>query len=562
LRNNLSIRTKISVVFVAMLANVIVLGAVSLRASTAANTAIQDMNENYVLSMIYLGDMQAAISNIRSLPSRGLLAGDDKAAVSELASQEQALQEKYRAAESRYAPTVGSPEEQRAYDTIKTSYSAYMAVTKTVWDQLRAGKAEDARHAVAASLPPAATKLTDALTADAALNARGAQESATTAGTDYQTRWWTALVLMGVAVVLAVAAGVAMISSIARPITGMTAAMRRLASGDKGVEIPARGRGDEVGQMAEAVEVFKQNMIEADRLRLEQEALKARAAADQKAMLGRLADRFESRVVGMVQQLSAGSGEATSTADALTGIAGKSGRQAEAVATAAERASAGVQTVASAAEELTASIGEISRQVSQSARMTGRAVTDAQRTDVIVRALADGAQKIGDVLGLITSIAGQTNLLALNATIEAARAGDAGKGFAVVASEVKSLANQTGRATEEIGAQIAQIQTATREAVEAIGGITATIEQISSTATTIASAVEEQGAATAEIARNVQQTAQATQAVTMNIAGVSQAANETGAAAQQVLRVASGLSDQATELTREVNSFVSEVRAA
>jgi methyl-accepting chemotaxis protein len=194
--------------------------------------------------------------------------------------------------------------------------------------------------------------------------------------------------------------------------------------------------------------------------------------------------------------------------------------------------------------------------------MTAKAVSDAQRTDAIVRALAEGAQKIGDVVGLITSIAGQTNLLALNATIEAARAGDAGKGFAVVASEVKSLANQTGRATEEIAAQITQIQNATKEAVEAIRGIAETIEQVSAIATTIASAVEEQGAATAEIARNVQQTAHATREVTVNIGGMSQAASETGQAASQVLSVATDVSHQAENLSTEVGGFVAEVRAA
>jgi methyl-accepting chemotaxis protein len=221
-----------------------------------------------------------------------------------------------------------------------------------------------------------------------------------------------------------------------------------------------------------------------------------------------------------------------------------------------------VQTVAAAAEQLTASISEISRQVAQSAQRSGQAVADAQRTDVIVRALAEAAEKIGHVVGLISNIAGQTNLLALNATIEAARAGDAGKGFAVVASEVKSLANQTAKATEEIGAQIGQIQAATQEAVLAIQGITGTIEEVSAIAVSIAAAVEEQGAATGEIARNVQQTAKSARDVTTNIAGVNRAATETGLAAGQVLDAAGDLSRQAEQLTREVGGFLAEVRAA
>jgi methyl-accepting chemotaxis protein len=200
--------------------------------------------------------------------------------------------------------------------------------------------------------------------------------------------------------------------------------------------------------------------------------------------------------------------------------------------------------------------------VTQSTKITGEAVADARRTDTIVRALAEGAEKIGHVVGMITDIAGQTNLLALNATIEAARAGDAGKGFAVVASEVKSLANQTAKATEEIGIQIAQIQSATKEAVDAIRGITGTIEEVSSISVSIAAAVEEQGAATAEIARNVQQTAQSAMDVTVNIGNVSQAATDTGAAADRVLSAAGDLSRQAEQLNTEVSTFIAEVRAA
>ncbi len=335
----------------------------------------------------------------------------------------------------------------------------------------------------------------------------------------------------------------------------LKAAMERLAKGDLATAIPGTDRRDEVGAMAAAVLVFKDSMTETERLRAAQEAAKRQAAAEQKAALNRMADGFESKIGRLVGMLSSGSTELEATAQSMTGTANQSNQQAAAVASAAEEASTGLQTVASAAEELTASIGEISRQVAQSSKITGKAVDDAKRTDAIVRALAEGAEKIGAVVGLITNIASQTNLLALNATIEAARAGDAGKGFAVVASEVKSLANQTGKATEEIGAQITQIQAATKEAVEAIRGISATIEEVSAIATTIASAVEEQGAATSEIARNVQQTTQAAREVTASISGVSQAASETGAAAGQVLTAASDLSKQAEQLSSEVNTL-------
>jgi methyl-accepting chemotaxis protein len=351
-----------------------------------------------------------------------------------------------------------------------------------------------------------------------------------------------------------------------RDITGslgkLRNAMDRLAKGDLTTEVPGTDRHDEVGSMAGALLVFKESLTGAERLRTEQENLKQQAAAERAETLHRMADNFETKVGRLAGMLSSSSTELEATAQSMAGTASRSNEQAAAVASAAEEASVGMQTVASAAEELTASIGEIGRQVANSARITGKAVEEAKRTDQIVHALAEGADKIGTVVQLINQIAGQTNLLALNATIEAARAGDAGKGFAVVASEVKSLANQTGKATEEIGGQITQIQAATKEVVEAIRGISDTIGEVSAIATTIASAVEEQNAATAEIARNVQQTTQAAQEVTTAISNVSQAASETGEAAGQVLAAASDVSKQAEQLSTEMNTFVTNVRAA
>ncbi len=286
------------------------------------------------------------------------------------------------------------------------------------------------------------------------------------------------------------------------------------------------------------------------------------ALAQQQVARDATAGSFQEKVGGLVSGLSTAAVGLEASARTMSEAAAQATTQAGTMAVASEAASVGVSTVAAAAEELAASIGEISRQVAQSARVTTRAVGDAQRTDVIVRALSEGAQKIGHVVGLITNIAGQTNLLALNATIEAARAGDAGKGFAVVASEVKSLANQTAKATGEIGTQIAQIQSATEEAVVAIRGILATIEEVSAIAVSISAAVEEQGAATAEIARNVQQTAQAAREVTVNISGVTDAASRSGKAAGEVLTSASNLSRQTGRLSTEIAAFVTGIRAA
>lgn len=368
-------------------------------------------------------------------------------------------------------------------------------------------------------------------------------------------------IVAGFALVLGIVLAALIGRGIVRPVTAMTAAMTRLARGDKSVNVPARERTDEVGDMARAVEVFRQNAIEADRLAVLQQA-EATLKEQRTTRMDTLVRGFENRVGQMVGLLAAASTELEATAQSMSSTAEQTNQQATTVAGAAEQASVGVQTVAAAAEELTTSIAEISRQVMQSARMTGRAAEDARRTDAVVQALSEGAQKIGAVVGLITSIAGQTNLLALNATIEAARAGDAGKGFAVVASEVKSLAQQTAKATDEISAHIAQIQGTTREAVESIRSIASSIEEVSTIAVAISAAVEEQGAATAEIARNVAQTATNTQEVTSNISGVSLAANNTGTAASQVLGSASGLSRQAEELSGEVRSFVESVRAA
>jgi len=338
--------------------------------------------------------------------------------------------------------------------------------------------------------------------------------------------------------------------------------MQRIADGSIDQPVEETGRGDEIGRMAETLEVLRQTAMTARSLEAEQVATKQQAESDKRQALVALADRFDASVGRLVGLMASGSTELETTAKSMTGTAERTNQRAAVVGSAATEASTRVQTVAAAAEELSSSITEISRQVAQSAVITSRAVETARHTDTTVRALAEGAQQIEHVAELISSIAEQTNLLALNATIEAARAGEAGRGFAVVAAEVKTLASQTADATKEIGTRIAQIQGATKEAVEAIQGITATIEEISAIATTIGSAIEEQGAATAEIARNVTQTAQATKDVTSNIGAVGAAANETGSAAGLVLTAASNLSKQAEQLSGEVNTFLAGVRAA
>lgn len=328
------------------------------------------------------------------------------------------------------------------------------------------------------------------------------------------------------------------------------------------ITVPDQNRADEVGAISRALQVFKENGLEMQRMEAEAAEQKAQAEADRKAALLKMAGSFESSVKGIVDVVATSSTEMEAAAQALSATAEQTSQQASAVATAADQASANVNTVAGATEELSASIQEIARQVSSSASVARQAVEEAERTGSIVKELVEAAQQIGDVVNLINSIASQTNLLALNATIEAARAGEAGKGFAVVASEVKTLASQTGRATDEIGAKIQEIQNVTGTAVRSIESITSTIAKMSEISATIASAVEEQQAATRDIAGNVAQAAHGTAEVSSNISGVTQAAGETGAAASQVLSAAGGLSREAERLRDEVTTFLDTVRAA
>jgi methyl-accepting chemotaxis protein len=367
----------------------------------------------------------------------------------------------------------------------------------------------------------------------------------------------TVAILAG-AVVLAFLLG----RGLSRPLTAITAVMNRLSSGDTDLAIPGGERKDELGTMALAVDVFRRNMIEARALRETQEAAKAQAEIEKKALQRQMADRFEADVKSVVGAVAQATADMQRVAGEITASVNGTSQRAAAAAAASEEASASVGAVAAATEELASSVAEIGRQVTHSSGVAEDAVVKAGQTTEMVASLTAAGEKIGDVLRLISAIASQTNLLALNATIEAARAGDAGRGFAVVASEVKELASQTAKATEEIAGQVTAIQSATGDCVMAIGGISDTIREISGIATTIAAAVEQQDSATREIARSVQQAAAGTSDVSINVAGASQAADQSRALADNVLVASGQLSQHAAALFKSVDTFLAGLRDA
>ena len=371
------------------------------------------------------------------------------------------------------------------------------------------------------------------------------------------------MITTAIGILLGVAAGF-MVGQfgIAKPMRALVGLLQRLAKGED-IEITGTERKDEIGETAQAVNGIKVMLAQKASDEAEAKTRQDQIAAQQrKADLIQLADGFEGAVGEIIETVSSASTELEASASTLTSTAERAQELTTMVAAASEEASTNVQSVASATEELTSSVNEISRQVQESARMAHEAVDQARKTNDRVGELSKAAARIGDVVELINTIAGQTNLLALNATIEAARAGDAGRGFAVVASEVKALAEQTAKATGEIGQQVTSIQAATQESVGAIKEISGTIEKLSEISATIASAVEEQGAATQEISRNVQQAAQGTMQVSSNIADVQRGASETGSASSQVLSAAQSLSTDSNRLKLEVGKFLNTVRAA
>ncbi len=558
--NNLSIRSKIIGAFALILIVTSGLGAFSLQRLSIVNDGATDVTENWLVATHALGAFSAATMRYRQVQGSIGLAPTPALVARETEHLEKDVLPQVNAALAEYAPTINPGEERELFDRVQPLWNAYLAENRNYLEVAQ----KDRKAAGQLYIGEMKTGFNDfqaALNTLIEFQVKGARAETATIEATYRSAWDWIMAALAAAALLCVAAGLLIVTGVSTPIRKMTDAMGKLARHDLATEINGVGRKDEIGRMASAVQVFKDSMIEADRLKAEQEEAQRRTEARAKKM-DELTRSFEASVGGVVQAVASQATQMESSAQSMSATAEETTKQASAVAAASEQSSANVQTVASATEELSSSISEIGRQVSHSSQIAANAVSEAGKANDMVQGLVSASQKIGEIVALINDIADQTNLLALNATIEAARAGEAGKGFAVVAAEVKNLATQTSKATEDISAQITGVQGATQDAVRAIATIGKTIGEIDQIATAIAAAVEEQGAATQEIARNVEEAAKGTQEVSSNIGGVTEAANGTGAAAGQVLTAAQALTGQSGHLKDIVQQFLAGVKAA
>jgi methyl-accepting chemotaxis protein len=379
-----------------------------------------------------------------------------------------------------------------------------------------------------------------------------------------ETLWETILYISATVLIFIIVIAISRLvgKAVRRLLSELTQVMQKIANGQLNVAVTNRDRSDEIGAMAQTVEVFKQNAIAIHGMERERSEQKDRAAAEKQTTLNQLADAFEAEILRVINTVSTAASQLQQNANIMNSTASETDRQSKLVQGASEQAINNVRTVADAAEELSKSIDEIGQQVSAATKVTTSAVTQVATTTSMVEKLVAVVHRIGEIINLINAIASQTNLLALNATIEAARAGEAGRGFAVVASEVKNLASQTAKATDEIASHIGAVQSGTNDVVNAIQAISGTIDEINNISATIAAAVTEQNATTAEIARNAEQAAGGSREVSVNIRSVTRAATDTGRVANEMVKAAVDLTQQAATLRVGADAFIARVRAA
>jgi len=558
-----SIRTKIIAVVALLLVTMTGLGLLAARNMRAINANTVDIATNWLPSVRVLGELRTGVMTYRNVIREHMLAEtlEGKLAAEKTLAGVVASNDKIRVV---YEPLVTSPEERALYKEWSELWDKYKKGTEDVMALSRKAVGKLPTEALALNTTTV-SKLgveSDAiLRKDIDLNNTGADKAAQDAADSYASALMMLAAIVGAAVIIGIGVSFYMVRDVSGGIASIVTSMQALGKGDLSAEVPHQGDKTEIGAMADALQVFKQALI-AKKAADEAAAIDAQAKIERGHRVDGITRNFESVIGEIVQAVSSASTQLEASAGTLSATAERSQTLTSTVAGASEEASANVQSVASATEELSSSVNEISRQVQESARMATDAVGQARVTNDRVSELSKAASRIGEVVELINTIAGQTNLLALNATIEAARAGESGRGFAVVASEVKALAEQTAKATGEIGLQITGIQAATQDSVNAIKEISGTIERLSEISSTIAAAVEEQGAATQEISRNVQQAAQGTQQVSSNITDVQRGASETGSASSQVLSAAQSLSGDSNRLKLEVGKFLDSVRAA
>jgi methyl-accepting chemotaxis protein len=561
--SRLSIRAKITAVVALLLVAISGMGLLAILKMRALNDNTVQIATNWLPSVRVLGELRTGVITYRNTLREHMLSEtlEEKEAVEKTLEGVVESNNKIR---QSYEPMISSPEERALYDEWGKTWVAYKEGAARVLELSRkeAGKLPLEAHALNRDVVNKLSMTADEILAkDIALNNKGAADETQAAADTYSVAFWMVVIILGAAVVAGFGISIYLVRDVSRGIASIVKPMQALGAGNLSAEVPHRGEKTEIGTMADALQIFKEALI-AKKAADEAAARDAEVKIERGRRVDAITREFESMIGEVVQTVSSASVQLESSATTLTATADRSQQLATVVAAASEEASANVQSVASATEELSSSVNEISRQVQESARMASEAVGQARSTTDRVSELSKAATRIGDVVELINTIAGQTNLLALNATIEAARAGEAGRGFAVVASEVKALAEQTAKATGEIGQQISGIQTATQESVGAIKEISGTIERLAEISSTIAAAVEEQGAATQEISRNVQQAAQGTDQVSSNITDVQRGAAETGSASSQVLSAAKSLSSDSGRLKAEVSKFLTDVRAA